>query len=238
MSAFAAELARGLEAARRAPLRVALLSLSGVLLWVLFHLLGKPVGDLQSRSVFVWMVARWNDPLSYGTDYSVGWAIPCVSLWLLWRRRGEFAAAIARPAVAGLVVVLLALALHWLGVRTEQPRLSLAAFIGLLWGIPCFIYGRGIAALLFFPCAYLVFCIPFNFLNGMTFPLRLLASTAAAGLLNGLGIGVVRFGTIVRPLAPGGFDFNVDDPCSGLHSLFAMLALTAAYGYCTQRPQW
>jgi exosortase len=224
--------------AAREPLRWVMIGVTAAWLWVLFHLLGNTVPDVPSGSAFAWMVARWNDSISYGTDYSIGWAIPFVSAWLVWRRRAEFAGAAGRPATAGLVVIVLCLALHWLGARTEQPRLSLTAFIGLLWSIPYFVYGWRVAALLLFPCSYLMFCIPFNFLSGVTFPLRLFASAASAVLLNGLGIPVERFGTIIRPVTHGGFDFNVDDPCSGLHSLFAMLALTAAYGYIVQRTPW
>jgi exosortase len=229
---------RVVAALRREPMRAVLIAATVALLWVLFHLLGNTLPDVPTGSVFVWMVARWNDPISYGTDYSIGWVIPLVSLWLVWRRRAELAAAERRPSAAGLVVIVLCLAMHWLGARTEQPRFSLAAFIGLLWSIPCFVYGRQVAALLIFPCSFLMFCIPFNFLNGITFPLRLFASAASAVLLNGLGIAVERYGTIIRPVAHGGFDFNVDDPCSGLHSLFAMLALTAAYGYVSQSVAW
>jgi exosortase len=180
------------------------------------------------------MIARWNDPVSYGTDYSIGWLIPLVSMWVIFRRRDELAAVPRRICWYGLAVIVLALAFHWLGARAQQTRVSLVSFVMLLWGIPFFIYGRGVARLLAFPLAYLLFCIPYNFLDAATFPLRLLASAVAAGTLNGLGLPVERTGTIIRSLSEGGFDFNVADPCSGLHSLLAMSAITAVFAFLTQ----
>jgi exosortase len=54
-------------------------------------------------------------------------------------------------------------------------------------------------------------------------------------MLNGLGIETVRTGTAIYSSAAGGFSFDVADACSGLRSLLAMTALTAAYAYLTQQ---
>ena len=54
------------------------------LLFMMFHLLGNTVADVSSRSAFTWMVARWGDKVSFGADYSHGYLIPFVSIWLIW----------------------------------------------------------------------------------------------------------------------------------------------------------
>jgi exosortase len=104
----------------------------------------------------------------------------------------------------------------------------------LIWGMPFYLYGKRVAGLLTFPCAYLAFCIPLNFLDGLTFPLRLWSAAIAASLLNGLAIPVQRSGTAIVSTAGQGFQLDVADPCSGLRSLLAMMALIAAYGYLTE----
>jgi exosortase len=214
--------------------RVLLALCVSALLYVIFHLLGNTVENAGGRSVFRWMVARWNDPVSYGTDYSIGWIIPVVSAWVIWRRRSDLASAPRSVYWPALLLVLAALVLHWLGARAQQTRVSLVSFVVLLWAIPLLIYGRKVAKISIFPCAYLLFCIPYNFLDAATFPLRLFASKVAAGTLNGLGLPVERTGTIIRSLGEAGFDFNVADPCSGLHSLLAMGAITAVFSFLTQ----
>jgi len=208
------------------------------LLVVVFHFLGNTVENVPSASVFRWMTARWGDRVSYGADYSVGWIVPPVALFLLWRRRAALNMAAQAIYAPGVIVVAGALVLHWVGARVQQPRLSLVSLILLLWGIPLFVLGRQVAAQVAFPCAYLLFCIPWNFLDALTFPLRLLSSSVSAFLLNGLGLPVARSGTVLRSLETGGLDFNVADPCSGLSSLLSMMALTALYANLTQRRWW
>ncbi len=92
-----------------------------------------------------------------------------------------------------------------------------------------------VAKLLIFPCAYLIFCIPLNFLDTISFPLRIFAAGASTALLNGLGIEAERTGSAIFSGAGGGFNFDVADPCSGIRSLLAMTALTAVYAYFTQK---
>lgn len=206
----------------------------------MFHFWGNAYAGLDvreaSRSLFVWLTRRWRDSaLSFGgTNYSHGWAIPLVSAWLVWRRRKEWARIPRHTSLAGLAVVVLGLLAHWMGAKAELPQLSALALIALLWGTSWFLMGTPAAKLLFFPCVYLLFCVPWNFFDNLTFPLRLLASTISTGLLNGLNVPAQRVGTAIFSSAGGGFNFDVADPCSGIRSLLAMMAVVAVYAYVTQ----
>ncbi len=209
------------------------------LIFGMFHYQGNTLDvKVFGRSALAWMVERWTDDIEYGGDYSHGWLIPLLSIFVVWHRRKQFAAASKRVSMAGLMVVILSLLLHWLGAKAQQTRLSLFALVGLSWGIPYYLYGWQVARLLIFPCAYLIFCIPFNFLDSVTHPLRIFATEASAFLLNGIGIGVEASGARLHSLTPGGFDLDVADACSGIRSLTAITALTAIYANITQRVIW
>jgi exosortase len=104
----------------------------------------------------------------------------------------------------------------------------------LLWGLPFYFCGWQVAKPLIFPISYLVFCVPLNFLDSLTFPLRIFMASLTSVILNGLGIAAERHGSAIYSMAAGGFNFDVADPCSGLRSLLALTALTAIYGYLTQ----
>ncbi|MFH0953379.1 MAG: exosortase/archaeosortase family protein [Verrucomicrobiota bacterium] len=213
--------------------RLALVAVMIGLAFVLFHLLGNTT-DIRThgRSALLWTVQRWNDS---GGDFSHGWLIPFVSFGIAWFRRRDLAAATKAVRRAGLWVVVLALLLHWIGAKAQQTRMSLTGLILLIWGVPFYLYGWEVAKILLFPCSYLVFCIPLNFLDSLTFPLRIFVTIISTGLLNGLGIAAERSGSAIYSLAAGGFNFDVADPCSGLRSLLAMTALTAVYAYLTQK---
>ena len=113
----------------------------------------------------------------------------------------------------------------------QQTRISLISLILLIWGIPLYFLGWKVAKLLIFPCAYLIFCVPLNFLDALSGPLQQIATSTAHTMLGGMGIECERVGTqLMSPY----FQLNVEAPCSGLRSLLAMTALTAVYAYFTQ----
>lgn len=218
-------------------LRIALVAVMMGLGFVLFHLQGNTTDiRVYGRSALLWVLSRWRDPASYGgMDYSHGFLIPLVSIAVLWTKRKELAAAPRRVSMSGLVVVILALLMHWIGAKSQQTRLSLFGMLLLFWGVPFYLCGWEVAKLLIFPCAYLIFCIPLNFLDSLTFPLRIFSTIISTGILNGLGIEAERSGSAIYSKAAGGFNFDVADPCSGIRSLLAMTALTAVYAYWTQK---
>jgi exosortase len=212
------------------------------LIYVLFHLQGNTADAAAfGRSVISWMVFRWGDSsISFGSaDYSHGWLIPLVSLYVIWYRRDDLFKADKYISKLGLACLVLALLLHWLGAKSQHPRLSLFALIGVIWSIPFYLYGWKVAKILTFPAVFLVFCVPLNFLDDLTFPLRILMTICSTSVLNGLGIAAERSGSRIFSAAGGGYDsapgdgfnFDVADPCSGLRSLMAMTALTAVYAY-------
>jgi exosortase len=170
-------------------------------------------------------------------DMSFGWYVPIFSLYVLWTERAKVRASLGAPSWGGIVFALPFLALGFLGVRGVQLRFEIVAFVGLLIAVPWAFFGRAAAKAVLFPALFLLFCIPLaTFLDVVTVHLRLLASSTAFAVARGLGADIVQQGTMVGA-ADGSFAIDVADPCSGLRSLFALMALTAGYAYFTQ-PTW
>lgn len=219
--------------------QIALLALIVGLIFVAYQFFGNNINlKAYGRSAFAYVAGRWSD---MGGDFSHGWMIPFVSLFVVWHKRQELMAAPRKIDNKGLILIILALLAHWLGAKAEQTRISLMAFILLTWSIPYYLCGWGVARLLVFPCAYLLFAVPMNFLESITFPLRIVATVISTSVLNGIGIAAQRSGSAIYALAAGGFQFDVAAPCSGLRSLLALTALTSVYAYMTQKTllkQW
>ena len=176
----------------------------------------------------------FNEPLE---DMSYGWYIPLFSLYVLWQERRKIVESLGKPSVIGLLFVLPSLFVGFLGIRGLQVRFEILGFIGLLFGLTWTFFGRRTVGSAIFPIGFLLFCLPLHsYLDLVTIHLRLLAVSIAAGTLQGCGVEIVRQGTMLAS-PTGAFAIDIAEPCSGLRSLFAMMALTAGYAYFTQ-PTW
>ena len=176
----------------------------------------------------------FNEPLE---DMSYGWYIPLFSLYVLWQERRKIVESLGKPSVIGLLFVLPSLLVGFLGIRGLQVRFEILGFIGLLFGLTWTFFGRRTVGSAIFPIGFLLFCMPLHsYLDLVTIHLRLLAVSIAAGTLQGCGVEIVRQGTMLAS-PTGAFAIDIAEPCSGLRSLFAMMALTAGYAYFTQ-PTW
>ena len=201
--------------------------------WIVVALL-IVLGWFNYRGTIGYTMYMFGDPLE---DMSHGWVVPLVSAYVMWAQRKKIAAAAGLPSWRGLLWVFLFMAVCWFGSRGEQSRLEQVSLIGMLWAVSYALWGRGVASLMLFPAAYLVFIIPVaSYLDFFTIHLRILASSIATGILNGFGLSIERSGTALYSRVPGAvFNVDVADPCSGIRSLFAMMALTAAYAHFTQK---
>jgi exosortase len=163
-----------------------------------------------------------------------------VSCWLVWRKREELLDAPKNQNWIGLIGIVLALFLHWVGLRGQLPRISAFSFLLLLWSSVLHIWGWRTAKIVMFPIWFMFFVIPLGFLDtSVAVRMRVLASTVAADTLKALGLDVSREGTMlffnVGDATATRFRLDVAAPCSGIRSLIALSSLTAVYAYLTQR---
>ena len=176
----------------------------------------------------------FNDPLE---DMSYGWYVPFFSLYVLWRERKELVESVGSPSWLGVPLLLPFLFAGVLGVRGIQVRLEIVGFVGTLLFLTLAFFGSRTMKRVLFPVLFLLFCLPLHtYLDLVTIHLRLLAVSIASGVLQGCGVDVIRQGTMMTS-PTGAFAIDIAEPCSGMRSLFAMMALTAGYAYFTQ-PTW
>ena len=168
-------------------------------------------------------------------DMSYAWYVPLFSLYVLWVERRKILSSVSSGDYLAVILAIPAIFVGFLGVRGVQLRFEQISFISLLLLIPWAFYGRRLAKSIFFAVLFLGFCIPLNsFLDIVTVHLRIFATSSAFVLLKGFGADVIRRGTMLFS-QDGAFSIDVAQPCSGIRSIFALMALTAGYAYFNQR---
>ena len=180
-----------------------------------------------------YLVEKWeNQP-----EFSHGYLIPVISVYLAWRRRDEIARAALRPATLGVWIAAASLALLLVANLGAVKTVACYSLITLLIGVVLAIWGGGVLRLVLFPIVFLVFAIPvFTFvMTPVTFAMKLVAAKLSVAAVAAVGVPVYRDGAIL--FLPNGA-LEVADACSGIRSLFALLALGAVYATLFHGKAW
>jgi exosortase len=181
------------------------------------------------RDVLFWLMNDWE----LDGNYSHGWLVVPIALYLVWERRDRLRAAQRRPSAWGLVALLGCLAMLAAGTiaaETFSARLSLVGtIVAGIW----FVAGREHVRILWFPLVFLLLMIPIPqiIFNRITFPLQLVASTFGERALSLLGIPVLREGNLIML---ENVSLDVAEACSGIRSLISLFTLSVLYGYFTR----
>jgi len=170
-------------------------------------------------------------------EYSHGFLIPVVSVWLLWMRREALLANVGRPSWAGPVVILLAIFMHLIGEYSSIFILSQLGFILVLIGVVLAFGGYPLLKVTFVPIAFLIFAIPLPYFieSKLTLQLQLVSSQLGVDVIRMFGIPVYLEGNIIDL---GNFKLQVVEACSGLRYLYPLLSLSFLAAYLFQAPIW
>ncbi len=170
-------------------------------------------------------------------NYSHGYLIPPVVAFLLWRDRGRFLD--RRSSTSGWGVFLIAVALlgHIVSLRAGVFMTQGYSFVLLLFGLSLVFFGGRATRTVWFPLTYLVFMLPMPpyLMNVASFRLKLVAAHVGSAIAIKLGIPLARSGMTIH--IPSG-SLRIADPCSGLRSLIALVALGALFAWFTQARPW
>ncbi len=188
---------------------------------------------LLYRHVLAKLVHDWY----YDDNYSHGFLIIPLALYLAWERRRRFLDAPANPNAWGLLLVAGSIAVLLAGVLGSELFLTRISIVGTIAGSVLFVSGWRRTMVMAFPIAILLLMIPLPAIvfNQIAFPLQLLASRVGEATLTSVEIPVLREGNV---LVLANTSLEVAEACSGIRSLVSLLTLGIVFGYFTDNRLW
>lgn len=176
---------------------------------------------------FIWMVDRWTAAETY---YSHGFLVPLISLYIIWHRRMELSRLKAASSNSGWLFLIFGILIHTVSALCEVYFTSGFSLILVLIGIVLLSLGKDCLRKLLFPIIFLIFMIPLPMvaIANLSFRLKILVSQIATVAVNKLGIYAVRDGSVIKTMHSY---LLVEDPCSGIRSLIALIALGTLMAY-------
>jgi len=198
------------------------------LLFSLFALL-VGVALLYRPLLLDWFSSLYNDP-----TYSYGLWVPFLAAYLIYLKISQIGPERIRtyfaPGYTGYLVIAAGCLLLLVGEISTLLYIARLSFLIVLAGIALTIIGRRGLSVFSFPAGYLLFALPLPTLVYLPLSARLqmVSSILAGKSLDLLGVPAIREGNIITLPTT---QLEVIEACSGIHTLFALLAVATLAGY-------
>lgn len=186
------------------------------------------------RDSLAMMVQTWID----AEEYSHGFFIPLISLYLLWLRRFELRFTCNfKEAWLGIGLLIFGLSLGVLGGLATIKTIQQYGFIIAFTGIFAAAFGKDGLKTSGMPLLFLFFMVPFPafIMNNLSSKLQLISSWLGVEFIRACDIMVYLEGNVIDL---GGYKLQVVEACSGLRYLFPLASLSFLCAYLFKGPLW
>ena len=202
----------------RSPATVLGVSLVAILLVVLY---GSIVVGLAND----W----WNEP-----NASHGLLVPPLAAYIAWKRKHLTVAAPVKPDVRGLPWIVAACLVLLIGKLGAEFFLSRISIIILLAGFTYTFWGWDRLRTLAFPLILLSTMVPLPVIvfNQLAAPLQLFASEVSTRIAQAFGVSIYTEGNVIQLAST---TLGVEEACSGLRSLAALIVMALLLGFIVCR---
>lgn len=172
------------------------------------------------------LVGRWYNQ----SEYSHGFFIPLISLWMLWHRRVAIKESMGAPSGWGIAALLVSVGLLVLGEVTAIFLAIQLGFVLALVGLTLCYGGVSLLRVALLPIALLLFAIPLPYFvdSQLSWRLQLISSELGVGFLRLLGYSVYLEGNVIDL---GVYKLQVVEACSGLRYLYPLLSVGFLMAY-------
>ena len=175
----------------------------------------------------IWMVDRWTAKDTY---YSHGFLVPLISLFIVWIKRDKLSKLKIQPSNLGWIFFITGISINAVSALWRIYFSSGFSLILVLAGLVLLFLGKQFLRQLMFPTVFLLFMIPLPLvaIANISFRLKIFAAHISTIIINRLGVPAIRDGSVIKTMHSY---VIVEDPCSGIRSLIALIALGALMSY-------
>lgn len=192
--------------------------------------LGLGVTFFEGIRAMVW---SWNvEP-----EYSHGYLIPLISLYLLAIRFGALRSTDTQASWAGFAVLVVAMLAFVFGELSSLYVIVQYGFILAVWGCALALVGWRGVRMIWPALVFLLFMVPLPFFlrYNLSSQLQLISSELGAGILRLMGVSVYLQGNVIDL---GSYKLQVVEACAGLRYLFPLMSFGLLAAVLFRGPVW
>lgn len=177
--------------------------------------------------ILIGIYGSWFDEYAYMEH---GILVVPAAAYMVWTKKDKLKTMPRQPSGWGVVLLLLGALQAMLGLAAQWVWVGRMAFLVSFVGYLAAVFGWRIIRELIYPlCTLLLMITPPTFIfDRLTLYLQLLASRLGEIFLEALGYSVLREGNILEMV---GIKLSVEEACSGIRSLTAIIFMCVLYNY-------
>ncbi|HWF10824.1 MAG TPA: exosortase/archaeosortase family protein [Bryobacteraceae bacterium] len=183
--------------------------------------------------VLMALTRQWNDD----PDMGHGFFVPIIAGYIAWQKRDQIVDKLPKANWWGLAIMIWAAFQLYIATLGAELFLARTSLIFSVIGAVLLMGGTEYLRIFSFPLFLLFFMVPIPAViyNQLTFPLQMLASSAAERTIDLLQIPVIREGNVlILPQQT----LNVVEACSGIRSLLTLTFVSLIWGYFFEKRAW
>jgi len=187
---------------------------------------------LVFRKTLEYLYVNW-----HREEYSHGFLIPLISIFLLWQRRELFKRQQLKGSWWGVAIVAVGLLICLLGFAASILGIDAYALVIVVAGCTVAAIGWRGFRLAWVPMALLLLMIPLPtfWYNNLSSQLQLLSSQIGVAIIRTAGVSVFLEGNVIDL---GTYKLQVAEACSGLRYLFPLMTLGVVVAYMFKGKTW
>ena len=180
-----------------------------------------------------YMVSQWDSV----EEFSYGYLIPVVVLFLLWQKSDVLARMEFEGSWLGVVVIVLGASMYAIGQLSTINVIAQYAFLIVLYGVILAFMGWRGFKIITMPLLILVFMIPLPqfFFAQLSSQFQLMSSEIGVAVIRLFGISVFLEGNVIDL---GIYKLQVVEACSGLRYLFPLMVFGFILAYFFKAAWW
>lgn len=166
-------------------------------------------------------------------DYSHGFLVIPIALYLVFAKREKLLSLSPKPLWFGLPIFVVGVVTYVVSFLTRFHTLTHLSMIVILVGLLLFLTGWQITKVLLLPILFLLFMfpIPSAYYILITNPLKLIITKISTHIIHLIGIPVYREGNL---LFLSTTQLEVAEACSGIRSLYSYLMLACLFAFMSK----
>lgn len=170
-------------------------------------------------------------------DYSYGYLIPAISVYLFWDMRFKFKGLNPQPSWSALPLLVIFVLISIYGILGSSGNIARPAVPVLYILLVTFVFGYRTVKRFALPLGILIFIVPLPAFLDRTFGLFLKSVSSQLGgwLIRMSGLSVHVSGNVIELAVT---QLQVVDACSGLRFVFPLVALGIVYAYFFEKIRW